>query len=112
MVEPTKCAMVEPTTVTLSAGFPVVVDVLKNRPELAATCAQLCFTAFQAAYIELGFLTVQSALDDLRKSCMNDDRMPIVLVCCDASDVDQGRLLGTVTLEDGTCHPRPDPRRN
>ena len=67
------------------------------RRELAAQCAQLCFTEFKAAYLDLGFPTVESALDDLRESCMNGDRIPIVLVCCDAAK--QSRLLGTVTLE-------------
>jgi len=98
--------LIGPSAHILRDGSRAVVDVLKNRPELAAECARLCFTEFEAAYLDLGFPTAQSALDDLRAGCMNDDRMPIVLVCCDAAE--PSRLFGTATLEAADMGVRPE----
>ena len=96
-----------PSTLRLRDGGRVVVDALKNRPDLAPECTQLCFTKFEAAYKDLGFPTEQSALDDLRSGYMNDDRVPVVLVCCSLDDPSRGRLLGTVTLEEDAMSTRP-----
>ena len=50
----------------------------KNRPDLAPQCAKLCWTEFEVAYRDMGFPSVQSALDNLNESYMNDDRVPLV----------------------------------
>ena len=90
---------------SLRDGGSCVIDALKSRPDLAPECARLCFTEFEAAYVDLGFPTVQSALDDLIHFYLNDDCVPIVLVCYDANN--PSRLLGTVSLEDTAMSTRP-----
>lgn len=94
-----------PTTHPIKGGR-AVVDVLKNRPDLAPQCAKLCWTEFEAAYRDMGFPSVQSALDNLNESYMNDDRVPLVLVCVDADD--PATMLGTVTLDEEDMSTRPD----
>ena len=94
-----------PTTHPIKGGR-AVVDVLKNRPDLAPQCAKLCWTEFEAAYRDMGFPSVQSALDNLNESYMNDDRVPLVLVCVDTDD--PATMLGTVTLDEEDMSTRPD----
>ena len=80
------------------------ISTLKERPELAPQCAELCFTEFEEAYKDLGIPSVEAALANLRKDYMNDDCVPLVLVATDAA----GKLLGTVTLDEEDMTTRPN----
>ena len=71
--------------------------LLSQKRHLVEKCAQMCFAVFENAYRDLGIESAEVAADNLRKSYLNMDKVPLLLV---ALAKESGDFLGTITLDE------------